>query len=49
MIEYSVKYRKNGGTAISPSELQEQYFFGIPIVDSEGNPMSEKNLFVFPL
>ena len=44
MIEYGLKYKKNGGTVISPSELQDQYFFGTPIVDSNGNPMSEENI-----
>lgn len=39
-VSYKVVYGINTNLVISPSELKEIYFFGIPVVDHNGNQMS---------
>jgi len=41
---YTVKYKKNRGTPISAGELKQRYFFGIPVIDQEGNLISDSDL-----
>lgn len=40
-ITYSLLSGKNRGLLLSPTELASLYFFGIPITDPSGNPMSD--------
>jgi hypothetical protein len=42
-LKYLVRSNKND-SLISPSELTNRYFFGIPIIDQGGNVMSEESL-----
>lgn len=41
-ITFSIQYQKNTGSVISTTELEELYFFGIPIVDHLGNKISNE-------
>lgn len=43
-IVYKLKSRKNDGLAMSPSDLLNLYFFGVPIKSQDGKYMSEKDL-----
>lgn len=36
-----------GESVISPDELKSRYFFGIPIIDSQGNPMPDSTIIDF--
>lgn len=38
------KYRKNRNTVISATELKSRYFFGIPVVNTEGDLMSDSDI-----
>ena len=40
-IKYSIKYRKNEGLVMSPSELMALYFYGINIQSKDGTQLSE--------
>jgi hypothetical protein len=42
-IRYSIQCKKND-SPVSPAELVNRYFFGIPIVDQAGNIMNEESL-----
>ncbi len=43
-VRYEIKVAKNEGLVISPSELLEQYFFGIPVKSKDGNVMPSSTL-----
>ncbi len=43
-VSYSIKSTKNNGLPISPSELVGRYFFGIPVVDQQGNSMRSSDM-----
>ena len=38
---FKIQFSKNKGTVISPSELKDIYFHGVPVTDQSGNPMPE--------
>ena len=38
---FDIKFRKNRGQIMSPSELKELYFHGIRVADQNGNPISD--------
>lgn len=40
-ITYTSSYKKNTGLVMSPVELMEIYFFGVKVVDSNGNEMPD--------
>jgi hypothetical protein len=44
LLQYDINSSKNDGLPMSPSELESTYFFGIPLVDPNGNRMSESDL-----
>ena len=37
-LDFKIKYSQNDGLIMSPSELKDTYFFGIPLVDKQGQP-----------
>ena len=43
-IKYSVKYRKNEGLVMSPSELLTLFFYGINIQSRDGSQLSEETI-----
>jgi hypothetical protein len=43
-IKFTIKYNKNEGLAISPSEFIDGYLFGLPMVDKYGNSVSQSTL-----
>lgn len=43
-ITYTSSYKKNTGLVMSPVELMEIYFFGVKVVDSNGNEMSDNTI-----
>jgi len=48
-LQLTISTRKNEGLIMSPSELLEQYFFGIRIQDSEGRELSQEVIKTFIL
>lgn len=44
MLEFKTSYNINQGVVISPSELKELYFYGIPIQERNGREMSENTI-----
>jgi hypothetical protein len=43
-LTFSIQYQKNTGLVLSATELEELYFFGIPIVDQFGNKISPETI-----
>lgn len=43
-VSYSIRMNKNNGLPISSTDLANRYFLGIPIVDQNGNVMSDQSL-----
>lgn len=46
-LTLTTKFKKNRGKALSPSSLKEFCFFGIPIIDQEGNLIPDETLDTF--
>ncbi len=40
-LDFVMTYGKNDGLIMSPSEMLETYFYGIPIIDKRGNTIAE--------
>lgn len=43
-VSFRIKYNKNTGLVFSADELKNLYFLGIPVTDSNGNPMSDTDI-----
>lgn len=43
-ISYNIISSKNDGLALSPSQLISRYFFGIPVIDPQGNLIRNEDL-----
>ena len=43
-LTLKIKYEVNSGLVFSPEEISSRYFLGIPITDSNGNPMSDEDM-----
>ena len=44
MLILDIKYKKRGRSILSPSELKDLYFFGVPLIDQQGNVMSDQTI-----
>lgn len=43
-VSLTLRYRKNTDLVLSPDELKNIYFLGIPVTDSNGNPMADREI-----
>lgn len=43
-VSFDIKYRKNTGAVISPSELQSLYFYGLNVRSKDGSQMSSDTI-----
>ncbi len=43
-LSLSIQYQVNTGSVFTPTELSNLFFFGIPLLDSMGAPMSDEDL-----
>jgi hypothetical protein len=44
MLDLTISYKKNQGRSLSPSELLELYFYGIPMGNREGGKLSDDTI-----
>lgn len=44
VISFKISYKRNEGLVMSPSELQQLYFHGIPLKDKLGNTISSETI-----
>jgi hypothetical protein len=43
-VTLTLRYKKNTDLVLSPDELKNIYFLGIPVTDSNGNPMADRDI-----